>query len=46
MPIIEPEVLLEGDYSIEKGYEVTARNLDVLFAELEKANVFIHLLSF
>ena len=41
VPIIEPEVLLEGDYSIEKGYEVTARNLDVLFAELEKANVFI-----
>src|SRR3989338_6483872 len=41
VPIIEPEILLEGDHSIEKCYEVTARNLDVLFAELKKANIFI-----
>lgn len=41
VPIIEPEVLLDGDHSIEKCYEVTASNLDIVFNELRNLNVFI-----
>lgn len=41
VPIIEPEVLLDGDHSIEKCYEVTAGNLDIVFNELRKINIFI-----
>ncbi len=41
VPIIEPEVLLDGDHSIEKCYQVTAENLDVVFAELKKRGVYI-----
>ncbi len=41
VPIIEPEVLLEGTHSIEKCYEVTAHNLDIVFAEFKKQNVFL-----
>lgn len=40
-PIVEPEVLIDGDHTIERCYEVTARNLDVLFFELNKQGVFI-----
>ena len=41
VPILEPEVLIDGEHSIEKCYEVTARNLDVLFSELRNLNIFI-----
>ncbi len=41
VPIVEPEVLMDGDHSIEKCYEVTSRNLDMLFSELKESNVFI-----
>lgn len=41
VPIVEPEVLIDGDHSIEKCYEVTAKNLDIVFAELRTAEVFI-----
>ncbi len=33
VPIVEPEVLMEGDHSIERCEEVTAATLDVVFAE-------------
>jgi fructose-bisphosphate aldolase, class I len=41
VPIIEPEVLMDGDHSIEKCYEATAQNLDILFSEMLKHDVFI-----
>jgi len=41
VPIIEPEVLLDGEHSIERCYEVIARNLDIVFAELKNQGVFI-----
>jgi fructose-bisphosphate aldolase, class I len=40
VPIVEPEVLMEGDHSIEKCYEVTAQNLKIVFDELKDVNVF------
>jgi len=41
VPIVEPEVLIDGDHTIEKCYEITAYNLQVVFDELRTANVFI-----
>lgn len=41
VPIVEPEVLINGNHSIKKCYEVTARDLDIVFSELNKLNVFI-----
>lgn len=41
VPIVEPEVLYDGNHTIEKCYEVTAKNLDIVFDELRKAGVFI-----
>ncbi len=41
VPIVEPEVLLDGNHTMEKCYEVTARNLKVVFGELEKAGVYL-----
>jgi len=41
VPIVEPEVLMDGNHSIEKCYEVTAHNLDILFAELSDLDVYI-----
>ena len=41
VPILESEVLIDGEHSIEKCYEATARNLDVLFSELRNLNIFI-----
>jgi fructose-bisphosphate aldolase, class I len=39
VPIVEPEVLLEGDHTIEQAEEVTTNTLKKLFAECEKAGV-------
>ena len=33
VPIVEPEVLMDGDHSIERCEEVTAATLDAVFAE-------------
>lgn len=41
LPIVEPEVLMDGNHSINRCYEVTAHNLDVLFSELSDLDVFI-----
>ena len=41
VPIVEPEVLIDGDHSIEKCYEITAKNLDIVFAELKTLGVYI-----
>jgi fructose-bisphosphate aldolase, class I len=34
VPVVEPEVLMDGDHTIERCYESTARTLDALFGEL------------
>ena len=41
VPIVEPEVLLDGDHSIERCYEVTAATLKALFAELKTQGVLL-----
>lgn len=41
VPIIEPEILMDGNHSIEKCYEVTAKNLNVIFFKFKSLNVFI-----
>ncbi len=41
VPIVEPEVLLDGDHSIERCYEVTSTTLDALFAELKNQGVML-----
>lgn len=41
VPFIEPEILIDGDHNIEKCFEVTAHNLDILFSELKNADVFL-----
>src|SRR5690606_32202699 len=39
VPIVEPEVLMDADNSIEECYEVTAHTLKTVFEELDKQNV-------
>jgi fructose-bisphosphate aldolase class I len=39
VPIVEPEVLMDGDHSIERCQEVTTRTLTRVFAELAVARV-------
>lgn len=39
VPIVEPEVLMDGDHSIERCEEVTAETLGAVFAELEAHRV-------
>ena len=39
VPIVEPEVLMDGNHSIEKCYEVTETALRMTFGQLEKQNV-------
>ncbi|HEY4503402.1 MAG TPA: class I fructose-bisphosphate aldolase [Candidatus Paceibacterota bacterium] len=41
VPLVEPEVLMNGNHLIEKCYEVTARNLQIVFDELKAAQVFL-----
>ncbi len=41
VPIVEPEVLMDGAHSIETSYEVTKRTLHAVFDELYKQNVFL-----
>jgi fructose-bisphosphate aldolase, class I len=39
VPIVEPEVLMDGDHSIERCYDATAQTLKALFQELRAARV-------
>ena len=39
VPIVEPEVLMDADNTIERCHEVTSRTLDLVFAELERQGV-------
>lgn len=39
VPIIEPEVLMDGNHTIEKCYEVSEKTLHVLFDQLYKQGV-------
>ena len=41
VPIVEPEILIDGNHSIEKCYEITAHNLDIVFSELKANSVFL-----
>lgn len=41
VPVVEPEVLLDGNHSIERCYEVTAETLAVLFAALKNQDIFL-----
>ena len=39
VPIIEPEVLMDGDHSIERSFDVTSRTLHAVFTELRVQKV-------
>jgi fructose-bisphosphate aldolase class I len=39
VPIVEPEVLMDGNHTIDRCYEVTHKTLTQLFAELKNAAV-------
>jgi fructose-bisphosphate aldolase class I len=39
VPIVEPEVLMDGDNTIERCYDVTARTLHTMFGELARQKV-------
>jgi len=39
VPVVEPEVLMDGDNSVERCYEVTERTLKVLFDQLFRQRV-------
>ena len=39
VPIVEPELVYDGDYPIEKNIEFTGQILDALFEELKNKNV-------
>jgi fructose-bisphosphate aldolase class I len=39
VPIVEPELVYDGDYSIEQSIEHTGRILDALFKELERKKI-------
>lgn len=41
VPMVEPEVVLEGNHTIEKAHEVTEKVLKVLFEELEKHEIYL-----
>jgi fructose-bisphosphate aldolase, class I len=39
VPIVEPEVLIDGDHTIERCYEATTSTLTALFEELDAARI-------
>ena len=41
VPIVEPEVLINGNHSIEKCYDITKRTLEFLYKELEGQDVYL-----
>jgi fructose-bisphosphate aldolase class I len=41
VPIVEPEVLIDGDHTIDRCYEVTSETLSAVFAELKAQRVLL-----
>jgi fructose-bisphosphate aldolase, class I len=39
VPIVEPEVLMDGDHTIERSFDVTSRTLHAVFTELRDQRV-------
>ncbi len=39
VPIVEPEILMDGNHSIDRCYDATSRTLTALFAQLDAARV-------
>jgi len=39
VPIVEPEVLIDGDHTIDRCHEVTSETLNAVFAELKEQRV-------
>jgi fructose-bisphosphate aldolase, class I len=39
VPIVEPEVLMDGDHTIDRSFEVTSRTLHAVFTELRDQRV-------
>lgn len=39
VPMVEPEVLIDGDHTIERCFEITEETLEELFEELERQHV-------
>ena len=42
VPIVEPEVLMDGEHTIDTCFEVTAKVLDVVFSELDNQKVVLN----
>jgi fructose-bisphosphate aldolase class I len=40
VPIVEPEVLMDGDHTIERSFNVTSRTLHAVFTELRDQRVY------
>lgn len=41
VPIVEPEILIEGNHSLEECKDITTKNLKIIFSELNSKGVFI-----
>ena len=41
VPIVEPEVLMDGEHTIEKCFEITQQTLHQVYSELEMQNIFL-----
>lgn len=41
VPIVEPEVLMDGSHTIEKCQQVTEKTLQIIFGELQKQNIYL-----
>ncbi|MAR15290.1 MAG: fructose-bisphosphate aldolase class I [Candidatus Marinimicrobia bacterium] len=41
VPIVEPEVLMDGNHNINRCYDVTCQTLDILFEQLSYQNVLL-----
>lgn len=41
VPIVEPEVLMNGEHNIDRSYEVTVRALEVTFGQLARQGVWL-----
>lgn len=41
VPIVEPELVYDGDYTLQQNIETTSKILDALFAELKKAQIIL-----
>lgn len=41
VPIVEPEVLIDGNHTIDECYDIMEKNFKILFSELENLNVYI-----